>query len=139
MEKSKTFIMVKPDGVRRGLIGDIVRRFEQRGFRLVDAKLTDVEVEHAKRHYGEHKHKPFFQELVDYITSGPVFAMIWEAENAVAIGRSMVGATNPVNAASGTIRGDYGTSVENNIVHGSDSEESVAREIASFFGDQVRN
>lgn len=138
MDKTKTFIMIKPDGVRRGLVGEIVRRFELRGFRLVDAKLVDVDQAHAERHYSAHKDKPFFQELVDYITSGPVFAMIWEAENAVEIGRSMIGATNPVKAVSGTIRGDFGTSVEFNVIHGSDSPESVEREIAAFFGKNAR-
>ncbi|MNZ77332.1 Nucleoside diphosphate kinase [compost metagenome] len=136
MDKTKTFVMVKPDGVKRGLIGEIVKRFEARGFRLVDAKMMLVDEELAGRHYYEQRSKPFFQELVDYITSGSVFAMIWEGENAVAIARSMIGATNPASAAPGTIRGDYATSVEANVIHGSDSPESVEREINLFFGQE---
>lgn len=134
MEKTRTFIMVKPDGVLRGLVGDIVRRFEHRGFRLVEAKIMRVDRALAERHYSQHVGKPFFDELADYITSGSVFAMILEGDNAVAIARSMIGATNPAVAASGTIRGDYATSVEFNVIHGSDSPESVEREIGLFFG-----
>ncbi|CAH1221755.1 Nucleoside diphosphate kinase [Paenibacillus plantiphilus] len=136
MEKTRTFIMVKPDGVHRGLVGDIVRRFEHRGFRLVEAKIMRVDRALAERHYSQHVGKPFFDELADYITSGSVFAMILEGDNAVAIARSMIGATNPAVATSGTIRGDYATSVEFNVIHGSDSPESVEREIGLFFGTQ---
>lgn len=135
MEKTRTFIMVKPDGVHRGLVGDIVRRFEHRGFRLVEAKIMRVDRALAERHYSQHVGKPFFDELAGYITSGSVFAMILEGDNAVAIARSMIGATNPAVAASGTIRGDYATSVEFNVIHGSDSPESVEREIGLFFGE----
>lgn len=135
MEKTRTFIMVKPDGVHRGLVGDIVRRFEHRGFRLVEAKIMRVDRALAERHYSQHVGKPFFDELAGYITSGSVFAMILEGDNAVAIARSMIGATNPAVAASGTIRGDYATSVEFNVIHGSDSPESVEREISLFFGE----
>ncbi|WP_068619756.1 nucleoside-diphosphate kinase [Paenibacillus tuaregi] len=134
MAVSRTFVMVKPDGTRRGLIGDIMRRFEHRGFRLVDAKQMNVDSALAEQHYVHLKAKPFFQELVDYITSGPVFAMVWEAENAVQLSRNMIGPTNPAEAGPGTIRGDYGTSVEANVIHGSDSDESAEREIALFFG-----
>ncbi|MBW7476355.1 nucleoside-diphosphate kinase [Paenibacillus oenotherae] len=134
LEKTRTFVMVKPDGVQRGLVGDIVKRFEQRGFRLVEAKIMRVDRALAERHYSQHQGKPFFEELVDYITSDSVFAVILEGVNAVAIARSMIGATNPAAALSGTIRGDYATSVEYNIIHGSDSAESVEREIALFFG-----
>lgn len=138
MEKTRTFVMVKPDGVKRGLVGDIVRRFEHRGFRLVEAKIMQVDRALAERHYSQHVGKPFFEELVEYITSGPVFAMILETDgdNAVAIARSMIGPTNPATAPSGTIRGDYATSVEFNVIHGSDSPESVEREIGLFFGPQ---
>jgi nucleoside-diphosphate kinase len=136
MSRSKTFIMVKPDGVARGLTGSIMKRFEERGFHLLQAKLMTVERELAERHYAEHKDKPFFQDLIDYITTGQVFAMVWEAENAVEIARLMMGPTNPAKAPPGTIRGDYATSVESNVIHGSDSAESAEREIALFFGDE---
>lgn len=133
MENTRTYIMVKPDGVQRGLVGDIITRFERRGMRLVDAKLMNVSVELAKQHYIEHEAKPFFGELIDYITSGPVFGMIWEAEDAVEIARSMMGPTKPGKAAPGTIRGDFALSVEANVIHGSDSPESAEREIGLFF------
>ncbi|XEC93851.1 nucleoside-diphosphate kinase [Paenibacillus tarimensis] len=130
----RTFVMVKPDGVKRGLIGEIVARFEKRGFRLAGAKLMAVSRELAERHYIEHKERPFFGELVDFITSGDVFAMVWEGKDAVKIARSMIGKTNPADADPGTIRGDYALTVESNIIHGSDSPESAEREIGLFFG-----
>ena len=133
MERS--FIMVKPDGVQRGLVGDIVRRFEQKGFKLVGAKLLSVSTELAQSHYAEHKERPFFGELVNFITSSPVFAMVWEGPNVIGVARSMMGKTNPVDAPAGTIRGDYAVSVGMNIIHGSDSPESAAREIALWFSD----
>ncbi|QDI92942.1 nucleoside-diphosphate kinase [Salicibibacter halophilus] len=129
----KTFIMVKPDGVKRQLIGEIVSRFEKRGFLLTDAKMMTISRETAENHYGEHSDKPFFGELVDFITSGPVFAMIWEGENVVENARTMMGTTNPKDAAPGSIRGDYAVNVGQNIIHGSDSTESAEREIALFF------
>lgn len=129
----KTFLMVKPDGVQRNIIGDIVSRFEQKGYKLVAAKLMMVTEDLAKEHYAEHKDKPFFGELVDFITSGPVFAMIWEGENVITTARTMMGATNPQEAGPGTIRGDYGVTVGKNIIHGSDSPESAKREISLFF------
>ncbi|QQK76013.1 nucleoside-diphosphate kinase [Salicibibacter cibarius] len=129
----KTFIMVKPDGVKRQLIGEIVTRFEKRGYTLTDAKMMTVSRETAESHYGEHSDKPFFGELVDFITSGPVFAMIWEGENVVENARTMMGATNPKDAAPGSIRGDYAVNVGQNIIHGSDSAESAEREIGLFF------
>ncbi|MBO8170704.1 MAG: nucleoside-diphosphate kinase [Bacillaceae bacterium] len=129
----KTFIMVKPDGVQRNLIGEIVSRFEKKGFQLVSAKLMNVSRELAEKHYAEHKDKPFFGELVDFITSSPVFAMVWQGENVIATARNMMGKTNPAEAAPGTIRGDYGISVGMNIIHGSDSPESAEREIALWF------
>ncbi|MBB6449036.1 nucleoside-diphosphate kinase [Geomicrobium halophilum] len=129
----KTFIMVKPDGVKRQLVGEIVSRFEKRGYTLADAKLMTISRETAESHYGEHSDKPFFGELVDFITSGPVFAMVWEGENVIENARTMMGATNPKDAAPGSIRGDYAVNVGQNIVHGSDSPESAEREIALFF------
>jgi nucleoside-diphosphate kinase len=132
----KTFIMVKPDGVQRGLIGEIVSRFEKKGFQLVGAKFMTVSRELAEKHYAEHKEKPFFGELVDFITSGPVFAMVWQGNNIIATARQMMGKTNPADAAPGTIRGDFGVNVAMNIVHGSDSPESAEREIALWFGGE---
>ncbi|MGM7635388.1 MULTISPECIES: nucleoside-diphosphate kinase [unclassified Bacillus (in: firmicutes)] len=132
----KTYLMVKPDGVQRGLIGEIVARFEQKGFQLVGAKLMSVSKETAEQHYAEHKERPFFGELVDFITSSPVFAMVWEGENVIATARQMMGATNPKDAAPGTIRGDFGITVGKNIIHGSDSPESAEREIAIFFKEE---
>ena len=129
----RTFIMVKPDGVQRNLIGEIVARFEKKGFQLVGAKLMQVSRELAEQHYAEHKERPFFGELVDFITSGPVFAMVWEGENVIATARQMMGKTNPQEAAPGTIRGDYGLTVGKNVIHGSDSPESAEREIKLFF------
>ena len=125
--------MIKPDGVQRNLIGDIVSRFEKKGFQLVGAKLMAVSEELAQEHYGEHKERPFFGELVDFITSGPVFAMVWEGENVISTARTLVGATNPAESAPGTIRGDFGVTVAKNIIHGSDSPESAEREINLWF------
>ena len=135
----KTFIMVKPDGVQRGLIGEIVSRFERKGYQLVGAKLMTVSRELAEQHYIEHKEKPFFGELVDFITSGPVFAMVWQGNGIIAAARQMMGKTNPSEALPGTIRGDYGVNVAMNIVHGSDSPESVEREIALWFDEEDFN
>ena len=132
----KTFLMVKPDGVQRNLIGEIVSRFEKKGFHLVGGKLMNISNELAEEHYGEHKERPFFGELVDFITSGPVFAMVWEGENVIATARQMMGATNPKDAAPGTIRGDFGVTVGKNIIHGSDSPESAVREIGLFFKEE---
>lgn len=132
----KTFLMVKPDGVQRNLIGDIVSRFEQKGFKLAGAKLMQITEELAEQHYGEHKERPFFGELVEFITSGPVFAMVWEGENVISTARLLVGATNPTESAPGTIRGDYAVTVGKNIIHGSDSPESAVREIGLFFKEE---
>ncbi|HLR54072.1 MAG TPA: nucleoside-diphosphate kinase [Pseudogracilibacillus sp.] len=131
----KTFIMVKPDGVQRGLIGEIVNRFEQKGFTLKGAKLMQVSQSLAEEHYGEHKERPFFGELVDFITSAPVFAMVWEGENVVLTARNMIGETNPSEAAPGSIRGDFAVTVGKNMIHGSDSVESAEREINLFFNE----
>jgi len=132
----KTFIMVKPDGVQRNLIGEIVSRFEKKGFTLVGAKLMSVSRELAEKHYAEHKERPFFGELVDFITSGPVFAMVWQGQNVISTARAMMGKTNPADAAPGTIRGDYAVSVGMNIIHGSDSPESAEREINLWFSPE---
>ncbi len=129
----KTFLMVKPDGVQRGLTGEIASRFERKGFKLVAAKLMSISEELATTHYQEHQDKPFFKNLVDFITSGPVFAMVWEGEGVIATARQMMGETNPQEALPGTIRGDYGLVVGKNVIHGSDSPESAEREINLFF------
>jgi nucleoside-diphosphate kinase len=132
----KTFLMVKPDGVQRALIGEIVSRFEKKGFQLVGAKLMNISEDLAKEHYGEHKERPFFGELVDFITSGPVFAMVWEGKDVILTARNMMGKTNPAEAAPGSIRGDFAVQVSNNIIHGSDSAESAEREIGLFFKEE---
>ena len=134
----RTFVMVKPDGVQRGLIGEIVSRLEDRGLKLVGAKFTQLDEELAKTHYAEHEDKPFFEDLVGFITAAPVFAMVWEGQDATRQVRSMMGATDPAEAAPGTIRGDLGLDVGRNVVHGSDHEDPGAneREIALFFDDE---
>ncbi|MCJ1907365.1 nucleoside-diphosphate kinase [Planococcus ruber] len=132
----KTFLMVKPDGVQRNVIGEIVARFEKKGYHLIGAKLMQIPTELAEQHYGEHKERPFFGELVDFITSGPVFAMVWEGENVILTARQMMGATNPKDAAPGTIRGDFAVTVGKNMIHGSDSAESAEREIGLFFKEE---
>ncbi|MGN7178465.1 nucleoside-diphosphate kinase [Cytobacillus sp. SAFR-174] len=134
----RTFLMVKPDGVQRNLIGEIVSRFEKKGFQLVGGKLMSISQELAEEHYGEHKERPFFGELVDFITSGPVFAMVWEGENVIATARLMMGSTNPKDAAPGTIRGDFGITVGKNVIHGSDSPVSAEREIGLFFKEEEK-
>ncbi|WP_277677939.1 nucleoside-diphosphate kinase [Gracilibacillus dipsosauri] len=132
----RTFLMVKPDGVQRNLIGDIVSRFEQKGFKIVGAKLMTISKSLAQKHYAEHEGKPFFDQLVEFITSGPVFAMVWEGEEVISTARKMMGKTNPSTAEVGTIRGDYGMVTHRNIIHGSDSEESAEREISLFFNKE---
>ena len=129
----QTLVLVKPDGVQRGLVGEIIGRLERRGLKLVGMKLMQVDEGLAHRHYGEHVDRPFFAGLVSFITSGPVVAMAWEANNAVEIVRSTMGVTNPANAAPGTIRGDLGVDIGRNLIHGSDSPESAERELALFF------
>ena len=130
----RTFVAIKPDGVQRGVIGEVISRLEHRGLKLVAIQMMHVDEELAGRHYGEHVDRPFFPGLVSFITSGPIVAMIWEATNAVALARQTMGATNPADAAPGTIRGDFGIDIGRNIVHGSDSPESATREIGLFFG-----
>ncbi|MFN7252203.1 MAG: nucleoside-diphosphate kinase [Anaerobacillus sp.] len=135
----RTYLMVKPDGVQRNLIGEIVSRFERKGFQLVGAKLLTVTKEMAETHYAEHKERPFFGELVSFITSGPVFAMVWEGENVISIARQMMGATNPKDSLPGTIRGDFAAKLSMNVIHGSDSPESASREIGIFFKEEELN
>lgn len=129
----RTYVMIKPDGVQRNLVGEIIARFEQKGLKIVALKMLQISRELAERHYGEHKGKPFFEPLVAYITSGPVVAMVLEGKDAVSTVRDMMGATNPLKAAPGTIRGTYGMDIGRNVVHGSDSVESANREIGLFF------
>ena len=133
MAMERTYLMVKPDGVQRGLVGEIMSRFEKKGLKLVAAKLMVIPKETAEKHYAEHKDKKFFPSLISYITSGPVFAMVWEGENAVQVCMNIMGKTNPQESAPGTIRGDYCMVTGVNIIHGSDSPESAAREIGIFF------
>lgn len=136
MPLERTFVMVKPDGVQRRLVSRILGRFEDRGLKLVGLKLMRISKDLAEEHYGEHQGKPFFQGLISFITSGPVVAMVWEGQDAVKTARSMMGRTNPLEASPGTIRGDYALFTGNNIVHGSDSNESAAREIGLFFDEK---
>ena len=131
----RTFIMVKPDGVRQRLVGEVVGRFERRGFTLCGMKALRIDRALAERHYAEHVGKPFFEPLVEFITSGPVVAMVWEGRDAIAVARAMMGVTDAGQATPGTIRGDFSLSKEQNVVHGSDGPESAAREIGLFFRD----
>ncbi|SFL85046.1 nucleoside diphosphate kinase [Gracilibacillus orientalis] len=136
----KTFLMIKPDAVQRNLIGEIVTRFERKGFKLVAAKLMTISEPLAKQHYAEHEGKPFFNNLVSFITSGPVFAMVWQGENIIESSRKMIGKTNPQEAEAGTIRGDHGIVTHRNIIHGSDSTESADREINLYFSkEEIQN
>ena len=137
MAIEQTFLMVKPDGVNRQVVGDIVDRFERRGFVMKGAKLMVIPAELAEKHYAEHSERPFFGELVEFITSGPIFAMVWEGENVIKLARTMMGATKPEESNPGTIRGDYATTVSHNIIHGSDSLASAEREIGLFFGEDL--
>jgi len=129
----RTYLMVKPDGVQRGLVGEIISRFEKKGVKLVGLKMLQITREMAEKHYQEHIGKPFFGALVDYITSGPVVAMVIEGKDIIATAREMMGATNPLKAATGTIRSTYGMDMARNVIHGSDSAASASREIDIFF------
>ena len=129
----KTFFMIKPDGVKRNLIGEIISRVEVKGFKITKIKMMTINQNLAEEHYGEHKDKPFFSDLVSFITSGPVVAMQVEGENVVAQIRNLMGATNPSDATPGSIRGDLATELDKNVVHGSDSDESAERELNLFF------
>ncbi len=133
MATERTFTLIKPNGVERGLVGEVVGRIERRGFVLRGMKLMQVSTSLAEDHYAEHRDKPFFGELVEFITSGPVVAMVVEGESAISVMRTMIGATNPVDAAPGTIRGDLALSMGENLVHGSDSVEAAEREIGLYF------
>ena len=131
----KTFFMIKPDGVQRNLIGQIISRVEANGFNITKIKMMIISIELAEEHYGEHKDKPFFNDLVSFITSGPVVAMQVEGEDAVLQIRNIMGATNPNESTPGSIRGDLATELDKNVVHGSDSDESAERELSLFFGN----
>jgi nucleoside-diphosphate kinase len=131
----RTLVLIKPDAMQRGLAGEILSRFEQRGLEVRAAKLVHVDRTLAERHYGEHREKPFFGELTDFITSAPTLALVLEGEAAIGVVRTTIGATNPMNADPGTIRGDLALAMPNNLVHGSDSAESAEREIALWFPD----
>ncbi len=131
----QTFVMIKPDGVQRGLVGEIVARFERKGLTLRAMKMMTIQKALAEQHYEEHKGKGFYEPLISYITSGPVVAMVWEGENAVEVARTMMGGTDPATSAPGTIRGDFGMFKGRNVIHGSDSPESARREINLFFND----
>jgi nucleoside-diphosphate kinase len=132
-DSEATFVMVKPDGVRRGLVGEVISRLEDKGFALEQMRMLTIDDALADRHYAEHVDKPFYPELKAFITSGPVVAMRWSGPNAVGAIRALMGATNPQDAAPGTIRGDFGTIITENIVHGSDSPQSAERELALYF------
>ncbi len=130
---ARTFVMVKPDGVRRGLVGEVIRRLEQKGLKLKAMKLIQVTGELAAQHYAEHQSKPFYPDLIAFITSGPAVPMVFEGREAVVVARTIMGATDPVKALPGTVRGDFGIEMTENIVHGSDSPESAEREISLYF------
>ena len=137
MPAERTLVLLKPDAMRRHLAGEILGRFEARGLELRAARLVAVDSDLAGRHYAEHAEKPFFGELVEFITSSPTLALVLEGEGAIAVVRTTIGATDPAKAPPGTIRGDLALSMPNNLVHGSDSPESAEREIALWFGDEL--
>lgn len=132
----RTFLMIKPDGVQRGLVGEIIARFEQKGLKMVAGKFETLPEDRVMEHYAEHTEKPFFAGLKAYITSGPCFLMVWEGKDIVSITRQMIGATNPAEAAPGTIRGDFAMEIGMNVIHGSDSDETAAREIGIHFAPE---
>ncbi len=134
MAIESTFVMIKPDGVARGLVGEIIGRFERKGLELQRIRMLTFDEALARHHYAEHVEKPFFPELLEFITSGPVVAMEWSGESAISVARSLMGATDPNQAAPGTIRADFGLVVTTNLVHGSDGPESAVRELGIFFG-----
>ena len=133
MADERTLVLCKPDAVARGLVGEVIGRLERKGFRLVAMELRTLDEATAKQHYGEHEGKPFFGDLVSFITSGPLVALCVEGPEAVGAVRTLMGPTNPITAPPGSIRGDFGLEIEKNLVHGSDSPESAARELALFF------
>jgi len=132
----RTFLMIKPDGVQRGLIGEVIRRVEQKGLKIVAMKMLRVSRELAEKHYEEHRGKSFYESLISYITSSPVVAMVVEGKNAVQVVRKMIGATDPLEASPGTIRGDFGLEIGRNVVHASDSPASAEREISLYFSEE---
>jgi nucleoside-diphosphate kinase len=134
MAAESTFVMIKPDGVARGLVGEIISRLERKGLTPEKIRRLTISEDLARRLYAEHAEKPFFPDLLGFITSGPVVAMEWSGDGAIAVCRDLMGATDPTKAAPGTIRGDYGLAVTENLVHGSDGPESAARELDIFFG-----
>ena len=137
MATERTLILIKPDAMQRSLAGEILGRFERRGLGVRAAKLVEVDRDLAEQHYDEHREKPFFGELVDFITSGATLALVLEGEGAVSVTRATIGATNPANAAPGTIRGDLALAMPDNLVHGSDAPQTAEREIALWFGDEL--
>lgn len=135
-EIQRTLVFVKPDGVKRGLVGEIIRRFEQRGIKIIGMKMVRPTRELAERHYAVHREKPFFENVVQFITSGPVVAMVLECPNAIEVIRQMMGATDPLNATPGTIRGDFGLDIEQNVIHGSSDPEAAEYEINLWFSPE---
>ena len=136
MHQEKTFIAIKPDGVQRGFISEIIGRFERKGFKLVALKQLIPSKELAQKHYGVHKERPFFNDLVDFISSGPVVAMVWEGEGVISCARKMIGATKPLEAEPGTIRGDLAVNIGRNIIHGSDGSDTASFEINLWFNNE---
>ena len=136
MHQEKTFIAIKPDGVQRGFISEIIGRFERKGFKLVALKQLIPSKELAQKHYGVHKERPFFNDLVDFISSGPVVAMVWEGEGVISSARKMIGATKPLEAEPGTIRGDLAVNIGRNIIHGSDGSDTASFEINLWFNNE---
>jgi nucleoside-diphosphate kinase len=132
----RTLVFVKPDGVQRGLAGEIISRLERKGLKIVALKMLQMDRAMAERHYGVHRDKPFFSSLVDFIISGPIVAAVVEGRQAVEVVRRLMGDTDPLKAAPGTIRGDFGMEVQENLIHGSDSEENARKEISLFFSDK---
>ena len=132
----RTLVLVKPDGVQRGLVGEIISRLERKGLKIMALKLLQMDRAMAERHYGVHRDKPFFSSLVDFITSGHIIAAVIEGKDAVGVVRRMMGETDPLQSAPGTIRGDFGLEVQENLVHGSDSEENAHEEISLFFSEK---
>lgn len=135
MPRERTFLMIKPEGVERGLVGEIISRFERRGFKIVALKLTKLSKELAEKHYAEHRGKDFFEPLVAHITSGPVVPFVVEGEDAVRVAREMAGTTDPKKAAPGTIRADFGIDIQRNVIHAADSPATAKREIAIHFSE----
>ena len=132
----RTLVLIKPDGVQRGLIGEVIRRLESRGLRIVAARFQRISPEFARQHYAIHEGKPFFESLIDYITSGPLMAMVWEGPNAIAAVRQTMGATNPLEAAPGSVRHDFGLEIGRNLTHASDSADTAKEEIGLWFSPE---